>query len=448
MPESVGERADASPHVTPSSWWMLFVLFALYAMNFVDRQIPSMLVGPVKADLGLTDVQMSLILGPAFSIFYGLCGFPLGWAADRFERRWVIFGGVAFLSLAAGGSGLATSFMALMLCRVGVGAGEASLTPAAYSLMSDAFPRRRLTTAMAIYQTGAMVGTASSFAIGGLVIGFAENLGSLRLPGIGLLQPWQTTLLLTGAPGILLALLVFTFPEPQRRGAAPPQSAGPRENVFRFLWSERRLMGPMMIGFSMVILLAQSLVAWAPAYISRAFGWSPSQYGPILGAVSLAGGLTMVAKGWIVDWLYARGMRDAHLRFFTWLVFAALPTSIAAFLVRDPILFLVLYGVVNVLVVQFLTYLAATVQLVTPSDLRGQVIGIFVSLFSFAGMGLGPPITAAITDGVFHDESKLGLALLVVSAVSLPLAFLSLRVALRHVSQALDRREAANSHPA
>ncbi len=441
--EHVSPAAAASPDkVSFEAWWMLFVLFLFYVFSLFDRLVLTMLVEPIKADLGLSDVQMSIILGPAFAIFYGLFGWPLGWAADRYPRRWVIYFGVSFWSIAAAASGLARSFTELLLCRIGVGVGEASLTPSAYSLMGDKFPRRRLTTAMSLYQTGSMVGSASAFAVGGLAIGAAAYFTHIEFPLVGQLKAWQLTLIVTGAPSILLALLVFTFSEPPRRKALV-ETANPeaRRNILQFLWAERRLMFPMAMGFSFMVVVGNSLVAWVPAYISREFGMPPEHYGPILGLISIATGSTMVLKGWVVDWLYARGMKDAHLRFYTWLVVASLPTAVAAFLVPNALGFLVLYGILQVLVIQFVVYVAATIHLVTPSNLRAQVIAIFISIFSFIGNGLGPLFTAMITDYVFGDDAKIGMSLLIISAVSIPLAWIFLRISLSVVGVAMARQD-------
>lgn len=443
-PVAAGATPTASApddRVSFGSWWMLFVLFLLYVLSLLDRQVLSMLVEPIKLDLHLTDVEMGIILGPAFAIFYGLFGWPLGWAADRYPRRWVIYIGVTFWSVAAAASGLAHSFWTLLMCRIGVGSGEASLTPAAYSLMGDRFPRRRLTTAMSIYQTGSMVGTASAFAIGGLVIGLASNLSTHSIPLIGHLQPWQITLIITGAPGILLALLVWTFSEPPRRQVKKAAGA-PKQNFLRFLKAEWRLLVPMALGFSLMVVLGNSLIAWTPTYITRQFGMAPEQYGPLLGLASIASGVTMVVKGWIVDWLYARGMREAHLRFYTWLIVAAIPIAAGAFLVKEPTTFFILYALLQVLVVQFIVYVAATIHLVTPSELRAQTIAVFISIFSFIGTGLGPFITATVTDVILGGPQMLGESLLIVSMVSLPLAWLLLRVSIRAVHGPMARQDA------
>lgn len=431
----------AQPPIGFSAWWMLFVLFLLYVLSLFDRFILTMLVEPIKADLSLSDVQMSIILGPAFAIFYAICGLPLGWAADRYPRRWVIYLGVTFWSLSAMAGGFARSFGHLLLARIGVGAGEASLTPAAYSLMGDRFPPRRLTTAMSLFQTGSMVGSATAFALGGLMIGFAGDLQAAHIPVVGSMEAWQLALLLSGAPGILLALLVFTFSEPARGAYKKPKvKIDPADDRFlAFLRREWALMSLMGGGFASITMIGYSLSSWTPTYISREFGLAPQQYGPALGAVSIIAGATMVLKGWIVDWLYSRGMQDAHLRFYSWLIAGAIPLALLAFNVHEFYSFIAIYALLQVFAIQFVVYLGATLQLVTPQALRARTLAMFLGLFSLLGYGLGPPLTAMLTDYVFGDESKLGLALLTINIVGLPITLVCLRAALKHVPRAMAR---------
>lgn len=438
MADPAARPLPASDRVPAQAWWMLAVLLLLYTLSFVDRIVISMLVDPIKATLKLTDVEMGLIIGPAFGVAYCIFGYVFGLAADRRSRRAVIFAGVTLWSLSAGLSGLAASFAALLLFRTGVGAGEAALTPAAYSMLTDRFPRRRLTTAMAIYQMGAKLGTAVAFAVGGVSIAFAATLHHTDWPVIGTMEPWQIALGLTGLPGVLLALLVFTFREPLRGAHAGPAVAE-RAPLLPFLRAEAAALLPMALGFAAISITMYSLTSWGPTYMSRQFGWQPAQYGPALSLISLLGAGSMIVKGMIVDWLYGRGMRDAHLRFFTWLLAGTLPVGAVAFFLTDPWWFLVAYGIVQVVALQFVVFMGATLQLFVPPALRGQVTGLFLGVFTFLGLGAGPTFTALLTDHVFHDEAKLGLSLATTTCLTIPLAWICLRYALTPVRSALER---------
>lgn len=420
---------------------MLSVLLLLYTLSFVDRIVISMLVDPIKRTLDLSDVEMGIIIGPAFGVSYGVFGYVFGRAADRTARRTVIFGGVTLWSLTAGLSGLAGSFAALLAFRIGVGAGEAALTPAAYSMLADRFPKRRLTTAMAIYQMGAKVGSAVAFAIGGISIAFATTIQHLDWPMVGSMEPWQIALAITGLPGVVLALLVFTFSEPVRVRERGEAMSG-TQPLLPFLRAEARALIPMAIGFASISITMYSLTSWTPTYMSRAFGWQPAQYGPVLSIISLIGAGSMIVKGMIVDWLYGRGMRDAHLRFFTWLLAATIPLGAIAFFITDPWWFLVVYAVIQVVALQFVVFMGATLQLFVPSALRGQITGLFLGFFTMLGLGAGPTFTAFLTDHVLGNEAQLGLSLAVTTCLTIPIAWLALRSALAPVNAAFDRRAA------
>ncbi len=440
MAETAPGRA-ASDRVPAEAWWMLAVLLTFYTLSFVDRIIISMLVDPIKNTLHLSDVEMGIIIGPAFGVSYCIFGYVFGLAADRLSRRKVIFGGVTLWSLSAGFSGLAGNFAGLLTFRVGVGAGEAALTPAAYSMLADRFPPRRLTTAMAVYQMGAKLGSAIAFAVGGISIAFAATIQHTHWPVVGSMEPWQIALAITGLPGAALAILVFTFREPLR-GASMGKTNVDRAPLLPFLRREARALVPMAIGFASISITMYSLTSWTPTYMSRAFGWQPAQYGPALSIISLIGAGSMIIKGMIVDWLYGRGMRDAHLRFYTWLLAPTVPLGVIAFFITDPLIFLIIYGIVQVVALQFIVFMGATLQLFVPPVLRGQVTGLFLGFFTLLGLGAGPTFTALLTDFLFRDEAKLGLSLAVTTCLTVPLAWLCLRIALRPVNAAFGRRDA------
>ncbi len=197
------------------AWWSVAVLFLLYSFAFVDRQVLNLMVDPIRASLGISDFQLSLLQGIAFALFYTAFGIPLGLAADRLPRRRVILAGVVVWAMAASTCGLASRYWHLLLGRLGVGAGEAALSPAAYSLLADLFPKEKLTLPTSIMGIGGAVGTSLAAMLATKVIAAVPSAG-ITLPLLGTLQGWQIALLLSGIPGLLLAPLVLTLPEPLR----------------------------------------------------------------------------------------------------------------------------------------------------------------------------------------------------------------------------------------
>ena len=432
-----------------SSWWMVAVLFLFYVVAWIDRLIISMLVGPIKADLLLSDFQVSLIIGTAFALPIAIFGLPLGWAADRFSRRWVIFLGVAVWSLATVSCGFADSFTSLFFARAMVGVGEAALLPAAYSLMSDAFPRDRVTTATSIFQSSGKLGSAVAFGLGGVIIAFAASLGAVNLPFRGETAPWHLVFILRGAPGLLLSLLAFSFPEPARKNTVA-RTAGDKggknsQLLKQFVTGHWQLLALMITSFCAIAICGYSLGSWIPTYIDRRFGWEPIQYGPALSVMNIVAAGALIVNGRIVDFLYGRGMKDVHLRFYSWLLLGLMPAFAYMFFAGNPWVFLLLYAAVQLATMPFMVYMAAVLALIAPSTVRGQMMGVFLFFIQILGFGVGPAIVGFLTDNVFQDEAKLGLSLAAILIGGIVVAFLCLRMGLRYLRPAIERVEQAQA---
>jgi MFS family permease len=424
---AAAEIAPRQTKVSIGAWWVLAVLFSLYVFAFVDRHVLTILAPDIQKELALSDIQMGVILGPAFGLFYSIFGLPLGWAADRYPRRWVIFVGAILFGLATAATSIAGSFTALFIARMMVGIGEASLSPAAYSLLADKFPRNLFGTASAIYNTGMKIGTAGAYALGGLAVGLAANL-VVTLPNLGQLEPWRLACLMVGAPSVLIACLLFTFREPARTSVARKGDAS-AGSIVSFLKAEKRLMIPMLLGFSLMAVCTFALSAWTPSYIVRRFGWTPVQYGPVMAVVSLAAAATLIFK-------------DAHVRFYTWLQMAALPVAAVTFFVPDPILFMICYGVLQVVALPTIVFMSSAIQLIVPGDLRGQITAVFLFGLQVIGSSIGPIAVAGLTDYVFRDEKMVGYSMAIVVCTAMPIATILLRLSLKPLRRAVMAAEA------
>ena len=408
-----------------SGWWMLAVLWLLYTLSFLDRYILTMLVDPIRADLGLSDFQVSIILGPAFALSYAVATFPLGWAADRFPRRWVAFGGVFVWSLATTASGLAQSFGALLLARICVGVGEAALAPAAYAMLADHFLSERLTTASAIFQSAIKVGSAAAFGVGGGLLVLATNIGTIRSGGVLDLAPWHFVMIMIGAPGFLFGLLIFTFAEPNRSVSVKTSSTSVAE-LWPFLLKHRALFIRFFIGFSVTSMCSVALTTWTPTYIGRRFDLSPASYGAMLSALSLFAAAALVVKGGIVDWLYKRGMIDAHIRFYCYLLAASIPVGFTLYFISNATLFFIMYGFLQLVMISYASYGLAGLAIIAPPELRGRITAIFLLLVNLSGSGVAAPLVGALTDFVFHDQAKIGMSITVVLVIGMPVALIAL----------------------
>lgn len=431
-------------HIEP--WWMVLVLLMFYIMSILDRLVLNMLVVPIQADMGLTDVQMSLIIGPAFAVAHGLFAYPLGWACDRFSRRKVLFGGFAIWSIATVCAGLSKSFTGLFASRVSVGAAEASLMPAAYSMIADRVPRHRMTTAMSIFGMGPKLGNAFAFGVGGWVIAYTASVGSMTFPIIGEMSAWRSALILLGAPGVFLALLVFSFSEPLRRGASDVSIRTQRavahlgEISFKDYIKQRKVLyALLLVGFSCTTMAALASLSWVPTYITRHFGLSPKEYAPALSMLYAVGAFSMLVKGVVIDAMVKRGYQDAHIRFYTFILALALPAIGVAFTTDDFMVFVFAYAVLDIILLNSVFYISATIQIMAPNHLRGRVLGMFILVVGTLAPTISPTLVASITQYWFKDPALLGYSLICVSATGVILAICVLGYSLRYLRPEMDK---------
>lgn len=443
-----------APRAGVDAWWTLAVVTALYVIGYLDRFIVTLVVPDVQADLGLSDTRIGLILGPAFAIAYALFSLPSGWAADRYSRRMVILLGAGLAGIATAFSGMATSFAMLLALRILVGVGESSLVPAALSLVTQKFPRERLTTAISIFSMGPKVGIAVALALGGVIVSVA-GLIAADVAAFEGVRAWRLVFILTGVPSLLIGFLCLTFRELPLPGASRGQgvagtergSAGeqaPEDGALRFIAAQWALFVPMLVGIGAMMICGQSLVAWVPSHLHRAFAWEPIGYGPLLGLASAIGAGSLVVKGMIMDRLFARGIGDIHLRFYTWLLIATYPAGVVAFLATDRLLFFLSYALISIIAIPCLAYASVTIQMVTPAAMRGRVLAILSVPLAIIG-GFGPPLVGRLTDGLFADPAKLGWSLALVVGTSVPVAIVALRLALPGLRRAIDANRIATA---
>ncbi|MDE8652759.1 MFS transporter [Novosphingobium album (ex Liu et al. 2023)] len=427
-----------------TGWWMVACLFLAYAFSWLDRLIITMLVTPIKQDLHLSDLQMGAMLNLSFALGFSIFCVPMGWAADRFDRRKVLVLGISVWSAATLGAGFAHSFPQLLICRALVGIGEASLLPAAYSLIADTFPPQRVTFATSVFQTASKFGSAVTFAVGALVITLAKHLEQTTMAvslGAGY---WQITLALVGLPGLVVALSMLTFSEPRRRESE--KTAPPRKGELRaFLAANARLSTAVVLAATLIVMVAYSYLSWMPTYMERRFSWGPERYGPALGALNVFGAIAVVFSGRIVDWLFVGGMRDAHLRFTSYSIIFLIPVVFLAFYFNNPYFFLLSYAVSQIVTIPFVVFCATIVALVAPATIRAQLIGLLMMIYTAFGHGVGASLVGVISDKIFRNEAMLGMSLAIVIITSLILAAIVLRLALPELRRAVATRGDPNS---
>lgn len=437
----------------PSSavgWYATIILALLYWLSILDRFIISLLVDPIKRDMEITDVQFGLLHGMAFSVTFSVLGLIAGSFADRFSRRWVIYLSVSIWSLATAACGLAQHFWQLLLARVGVGAGEAGLNPSATSMLTDLFPRDRLTTAMAVYAMGSTVGSGTAFLIGGLIVDMVSHVDVFTLPLIGEVRSWQTVFFIIGIPGALLALITFTIPEPVRRNRTRvaekkgvwKSGIGTYRELLKFMGSRLGFFLPVYIGFGLASMLISGGGVWYPAHMSRTYGWTPAEIGVYLGVTLMVVGIVgKLVCGYCVDAIYRRGHRDAQLLWYGGCLLVAAPVSIFTMSSDNPWVFLTGVGTFMVLLSPMAACCYAAMNLVTPNELRGSGVAFYSATAGIIAVAAGPILIAWVGNTLFPGASSLGMGLATVFGISCPLAALALFLGRRNMREAVLESE-------
>ncbi len=432
--EAAATPRDASPWPAPrQAWYAVTVLMVAYLFSYVDRQILSMLVGPIKADLGLSDTQVTLLHGLAFAVCYTVLGiWPIGKWADTGNRRNIVAGGVFLWSLMTALCGRANSFFTLFLARVGVGVGEAALTPTAYSMIADLFPPATRGRALGIFAMGVYFGIGAAIMITGVVVQLVASTPSVVLPLFGEVRSWQVAFLVLGPPGILVSLWLLTVREPARRGAAAARTAAGFGDVLAFMRRNLGFYGGLTLGVSLLTLLFNAVAFWVPAHLMRVHGFKPGDiaftYGPLM---FVFGALGIVAGGVLADRLRARGVLDAELRIGAYSALALWPIAVIAFHVTSPTLMLVLLAPLLFLSSFPFGAASAAIQLVTPNVYRARASALYLLVINLTGIGLGATAASAISDYVLHDERCIGDGVALVALFAAPLAALLLRGAMQ-----------------
>ncbi|MCL6252058.1 MFS transporter [Altererythrobacter sp. KTW20L] len=409
-------QSKEPPYPPARGAWYAICLFALVnALDNVDRGIISILIEPIKRDLLLSDTEVSLLIGAAFSITYALVGLPMSRFADTGNRKAILSFGIALWSLATAGGALAKSFAGLAFSRSLVGAGEALKGPNAISMISDLVPREKYPRALSIYQFGISLGAALSLIIGGTLMGIVGG-KTFNVAGL-ILSDWQFVLLLVGLPGVGVAALVwFTIKEPARRGRER-KTKPPLLEVFRYAHRERAFFYPFLIGAALLQIEVNGLLNWRIPFYQRTYGWGPELVGPIIGTLSIA----ITPVGLLLGAIWGERMAKKHAGAMIIISIVGTGTSVPIMLAA-----LLMPTAEWALTMTALSYVAigigapattAALTTVTPNEYRGQIFAAFAFAISVVGAALGPLFVALVTDYVFQDEALLRYSMFTTAAV-------------------------------
>jgi MFS transporter, Spinster family, sphingosine-1-phosphate transporter len=418
-------------------WWLVAVLTGIATLGGIDRQIMALLIEPIRADMGLTDTEVSLIYGAAFALANVLFLIPAGVLADRIDRRKLLVAGLALWSLGTMACGLVGSYLALFAARALVGGGESVLQPAALSMLRSGVDAKRLGRAYSTYAMAIMLGTALAMAGGGAIIGFLAHRGSLVVPAIGTVRPWQITLFLLGVLGIPAGLLLGTVREPAKPAPRPENSGFAA--ALRFLGDHGTVFVPLLLFNAVAGMLTLSYGAWVTPILLRSWHYSLAEVGARLGIMMLVvPPIGLFAMGWVVDRLSRRhgaiGVAYAGMG----AIVALTVTSVAVPLMPDrtalwiAMVFALLtsgtcFPITN-------TILARLV----PAECLGRVSAVQYLVYGVLGAAIGPTVVAAVSDRVFSGPDAIGQALAVTCTGYGTVALICLILALRPMARMTD----------
>ena len=407
------------------AWFFTSILLIAYIISLIDRQMINYLVVPIKEDMGLTDFEISFIQGWGFVLAYVIFSIPFGRIVDKVNRVRVLIGGIVIWSVATAACGFSKNSWQLVLSRSGVGAGEAALTPASWSIISDLFPVEKRSFPMSIYLMGPYIGQGLSLLFGAQILRIYNE--PVTLFESIIVQPWQIIFLIIAVPGVILGLFMFALRDPERKEVLVSEEGDKDsiQEVFSYVIKNIGAYMPLLIGSAFIVVLLYGVQSWVPTFLHRIHGWEHTRIGDQYGLVALFAGSLGVISGPMVEKYLTK------LNFNAATIVVCIITAIALTII-GPITFLSLSSdvvLIGIFVTSFfitlpLALFATSLQNITPNQYRGVVSGLYVFTVNITGYGLGPMAVAFFTDKVFKSEMAIDLSMATMFLICGPISFL------------------------
>jgi MFS family permease len=346
--------------------------------------------------------------------------------ADRFSRRGIIAVGITIWCLMTASCGLARNFIQLFIARVGVGVGEAALSPSALSMISDYFPQKIRARAVAFYTMGITFGVGLAMIVGGKVITMVQNAPNVVLPIVGELHAWQTVFILVGLPGLVMAVLMATVREPTRKERYQVAGSGAEDGndhsirkALRFFATRWKMYGSHFFGMSVVGILSYGFFAWIPTMFIRTWNWSILDIGLAYGTVTLIAGPTAVLlASWLAERLMANGREDAHMRAALYLNLLGIGGAILTPIMPTPQLALIMLLPMTAGTIAATAAGISALMIVTPNQLRAQASALYYFVINLLGLTAGPTGIALFTDYVYKNDALVRYSVLSVAILA------------------------------
>ena len=395
---------------TRYAWYVVALLTLANISSFIDRQILSLLVKPIKRDLHLSDTEVSLLMGLSFALFYTFFGVFIGRLADSKNRRNIIMIGISIWSIMTTLCAGVVNYFQFFLVRMGVGVGESTLSPSAYSIIADLFPKNKLATAMSVFSMGIFLGGGLATLIGSGIVAKLPTDGMITVPIFGEIFPWQMIFLYVGIPGLIIAILLFTVTEPSRKNMIQKDGQAVKLTIgesLKIIFHHKKAY--LLICFTTA---TQALVnfgsnAWVPTFVARTYGWEVPRAGAFYGLVVVVSSISGVLfGGWYADKLVKDGRTDGRLRVSVLAAVLCLFGAVAVVLPKAEWALLLIALPTFGLAAPFGAATAA-VQEIMPNQVRALASSILLFILNLIGLSLGPALVAIFTDFLFKDENMI-----------------------------------------
>jgi MFS family permease len=422
-----------------TAWFTLTMIGLVTTFGQMDRAIFYLLVTSIKRDLVITDTEISLLMGIAYSAAYLLVGLPVARWTDVGKRKFILPAALAAWSAGTAICALSTNFIQLFVARSIVGGGESVKGPSSVSMISDLFPREKLPRAFAAYNFAIRFGEAMALILGGLLIGYFASLGTVHLPVLGDVREWHLVFLIFGIPGVLLALVfMLTVKEPARHGRRYKGSMPLRESLNVLLrGTSGRVLIPILLAAAATNIETVGVGSWRPAFYERTYGWTPAQFAPIMGIANMIiTPIGLMLGAWLSEWLAKRGHADANMRLVLWTHIGCLPLAVLGPLMPTFELALAFSLASTMLIIASAPALLSAMQIVTPNEMRAQVNALYLFTLSVVGQGLGPTVVALMTDFLFQSDASLRYAMVTAAAIAEPVGILLIWATLKPYGRA------------
>ena len=404
-------------------WYVTFVFLFAFIFSLIDRQILNLLVIPIQNDLLLSDTQISLLQGFAFVITYVLLSVPIGRLVDKFNRIKIMISGVVVWSITTFTCGLSRNFYELLFARMGVGAGEAALSPAAWSVLADYFRPERLSFPISIYLMGPYLGAGLAMILGAYVLDLTSGREAIYIPLIGSLAPWQITFIIVSLPGIIITGLLLSVKEPKRKNIKSNSEKIPNwSEVISFMLLNKRIYTSLHIATPFLVIMLYGLQAWSPTILVRVYDWELSDAGRVYGLIALFFGSTGVISGpFLSKVLKNLSISSSSLKVFVLGVsLAGISISLLPFQ-NDSFYALICIAIASFCIPLPLALVTTIMQEVTPNPMRGVVNGMYVVSTNVIGLAIGPFLVAFGTDYIFNDPNLIAYSLSLVAVIVAPI---------------------------